>query len=347
MPTTTKQPVRFGLSLSNRAVLFGLSPELLLEMARLADESEVFDSVWVGDNLLSKPRLEAIATLSALAVRTRRVRLGAICLGSFPLRHPLILAIQWASLDVLAGGRTILGVCAGASADQGPQFAAELEAMRVPTQERIPRLEEGIDLLRRFWAAEPVSFRGRFYEFDTVNALPKPVQERVPIYLGVNPRKELGPAVTERALRRVARLADGWQVDGTPSEVFAEHWRRIKGYAAEYGRAAEVKDACFHMMVNINEDAAAARSESVEFLARYYGAGRVSSEKLEAWLAAGPPSAVIDKISRFIEAGCTIPVLRFTALNPLAQLERCLADVLPAFRGMLAQDRTSAGAGTA
>jgi len=129
--------------------------------------------------------------------------------------------------------------------------------------------------------------------------------------------------------------------------VFAEHWRRIKGYAAEYGRAAEVKDACFHMMVNINEDAAAARSESVEFLARYYGAGRVSSEKLEAWLAAGPPSAVIDKISRFIEAGCTIPVLRFTALNPLAQLERCLADVLPAFRGLMAQDRTTAGAGTA
>src|SRR3712207_2352620 len=100
--------LRFGLSLPNRAVLFGMPIDLLYQATERAEMSGYFDSVWVGDNLLSKARLEAIVTLSALAARTRRVKLGTICLASFPLRQPLLLAIQWASLDLLAGGRTIL-----------------------------------------------------------------------------------------------------------------------------------------------------------------------------------------------------------------------------------------------
>src|SRR5215468_10333424 len=86
--------VEFGISLPNRAVLFGVPPDLLLETAEHAEASGHFDSVWVGDNLTSKPRLEAVVTLSALAARTRRVKLGTICLASFPLRHPLLLALQ-------------------------------------------------------------------------------------------------------------------------------------------------------------------------------------------------------------------------------------------------------------
>src|SRR5215472_14633664 len=133
---THAQSVRFGLSLPNRAVLFGMPVDLLLESAEAADRSGAFDSVWVGDNFLSKPRLEAIVTLSAVAARTRRVKLGTICLATFPMRHPLPLAIQWASLDVLSGGRTILTVCNGGAASQGPAYAAELAATGVRSDER-------------------------------------------------------------------------------------------------------------------------------------------------------------------------------------------------------------------
>src|ERR671937_913774 len=108
---------KFGLSLSTRAVLFGWGTlDDLLTAAQTAEASGYFDGVWVGDNLLSKPRAEALVTLSAIAARTQRVRLGTICLASFPLRDPLAFAIQWASLDVLSGGRTICGVCIGGSA---------------------------------------------------------------------------------------------------------------------------------------------------------------------------------------------------------------------------------------
>ena len=327
-----KQPVRFGLSLPNRAVLLGMPVGLLLETAERADASGLFDSVWVGDSLLFKPRLEAIVTLSAIAARTRRVKLGTICLASFPLRHPLPLAIQWASLDVLSGGRTILAVCNGKSAKDGPLAVTELASMGIRSPERAPRVEEGIELLRRLWGPGPVTYEGRFYNLENVEALPKPAQERIPIVIAVNPPASADPAVAERVLRRVARLADGWQTDGTPPAIFRDRWTRIQQYAAEYGRADEVTDASLHLMVNLNDDAEQARRESVEFLARYYGEGAISDQKLSDWLAYGSPAAVIDKIGEFLEAGCTTPVLRFTSLDPLSQLDRCIRDVLPAFK---------------
>ena len=323
----------FGLSLPNRAVLFGgpITWETLLEASERAEASGAFDSVWVGDNLLSKPRLEAIVALSALATRTRRVKLGTICLASFPLRDPVLLATQWASLDLVSGGRTILAVCLGAAASKGPQFAAELEAMGIPSGQRVPRLEEGIALLRRFWGAEPVTFEGAVYHYTNVDVQPKPLQPRPPILLAVNPPRQGDPAIEERALRRVARLADGWQTDGVPPALFRERWDRIRHYAAQSGRTEAITDASLHLMVNINDDADQARRESVAFLDQYYGTGAITSERLESWLAFGSPAAVIDTIGQFLDAGCTTPVLRFTSPDQLGQLERCIADVLPAF----------------
>jgi alkanesulfonate monooxygenase SsuD/methylene tetrahydromethanopterin reductase-like flavin-dependent oxidoreductase (luciferase family) len=336
------RPIEFGISLPNRAVLFGLSPDALLETAERAEASGFFDSVWVGDNLLSKPRLESIVTLAALAVRTRRLKLGEVCFASFTLRHPLIVAIQWASLDVLSEGRTILAVCIGGSATMGPQFANELATMGVQSSERVSRLEEGIALLRAFWGAEPVTHRGRFYTFDQVRALPKPVQRRVPIIIASNPTPNGDPAIEERVLRRIARLADGWQTDGTPANVFRERWTRIREYAAQAGRSDEVTDASLHLMVNINPNEAHARRESVEFLDRYYGTGAISPAKIEDWLAAGSVIAVTDKIVGFLEAGCTTPIIRFTSPDQRGQLDQFLERVAPAlaiFRG-----RVSAGA---
>ena len=343
MVTSGQPSVRFGLSLPNRAVLFGIPAEMLLETAEQAEASGLFDSVWVGDNFLSKPRLEAIVLLSALAARTRRLKLGTICLATFPMRHPLPLAIQWASLDVLSGGRTILTVCNGGAASLGPLFAKELEAMGVQSGERMARLEEGIELLRLFFSANPVSYSGRFYTFNNVDVYPRPVQSRIPICLAVNPDKNVDPAVEERVLRRVARLADGWQTDAIEPSVFRERWARIQAYSAEYGRAGQVADAQLHLMVNINDDAAQARQESVAFLDKYYGEGAIGDEFLGNWLAFGAPAAVIEKIRTFVEAGYTTIVLRFTSPHQRAQLERCVTEVLPAFAGSNAARLTDGG----
>ena len=96
MPTATpiEMKAKFGISLSTRAVLFDRgSLDDLLDMAEFAEASGCFHGVWVGDNLLSKPRIEAVVTLSAIAVRTRRVKLGTVCLASFALRDPILFAL--------------------------------------------------------------------------------------------------------------------------------------------------------------------------------------------------------------------------------------------------------------
>lgn len=323
------RPLSFGVSLPNRAVLFGMPVDRLFETAEQVEATGVFDSLWVGDNFLSKPRLEAVTTLAALAAHTSRLKLGTVCLASFPLRHPLSFAIEWASLDVISHGRTILVVCLGGSDSMGPQFAAELRAMGVPSSERIRRMIEGIELLRWFWGSNPVTYDGRIYQFENVVALPKPAQSHVPIMIASNPAWGGDPVVEERALRRVARLSDGWQTDGLPVDLFRTRWADIRSYAAEYGRSDTVTDASLHVMVNINDDASEARRESIEFLEHYYGQGVISEEKLDSWLAYGSPSAVCDKIGAFVEAGCTTPILRFTSLDQHGQVDRCAREVVP------------------
>jgi alkanesulfonate monooxygenase SsuD/methylene tetrahydromethanopterin reductase-like flavin-dependent oxidoreductase (luciferase family) len=325
---------KFGLSLSNRAVLFGwASLDDLLEAASTAEQSGYFHGVWVGDNLLSKPRAEAIVTLSAIAARTHQVKLGTICLASFPLRDPILLAIQWASLDLLSHGRTILAVCNGGSALDGPAFAHELEVMGVPSGERVGRVVEGITILRRLWSEARVTHRGRYYQFTDVELLPKPVQQPLPIYMAINPKQErLEVAAIDRILRRVAAHADGWQTDATPVETFQQRFTTIRTYAAQCGRDPSRLDSCLHLMVNINEDRDVAFREAETFLQSYYGMGAVSRERAELWLAYGPPAAVIDKIQAYLGAGCTTPVLRFVSPHLKDQLQRCIDEVLPAFR---------------
>lgn len=325
---------KFGLSLSTRAVLFDwASMDEIIDAACTAEESGCFDSVWVGDNLLSKPRVEAIVTLSAIAARTEQVRLGTIRLASFPLRHPVLLAVQWASLDVLSRGRTILSMCNGGSAQDGPLFANELETMGVRSSERVGRLIEGIEILRRLWSEDRVSHRGKHYQFNDVESLPKPVQQPMPILIAANPKPEqTDEATVDRILRRVAKHSDGWQTDATPVEVFRDRFNKIRAYAADGRRDPSKLESCLHLMVNINEDRDKAFQEAQTFLTSYYGVGAGSRERAELWLAYGPPQAVIEKIQAYIDAGCTTPVLRFVAPDLSAQLRRCIEEVMPTFR---------------
>src|SRR5947207_4812047 len=105
--------LRFGVNLNNREPLIAADYDvpMLLELSQLVEASG-FDSVWVGDSLFSKPRYEPIALLAAVSQRTERVRLGTACMVQ-TTRNPLYLALEWATLDVVSGGRTILGAGLG------------------------------------------------------------------------------------------------------------------------------------------------------------------------------------------------------------------------------------------
>jgi alkanesulfonate monooxygenase SsuD/methylene tetrahydromethanopterin reductase-like flavin-dependent oxidoreductase (luciferase family) len=353
--------VRFGIGFPNRGILFGSTTVTeMFEMARIVDRSELFDSFWVGDSLLSKPRVEAVATLGALAAITERVRIGPACLASSPLRDPLTFAIQWASLDVLSGGRTVLVTCIGAggapirrsrdangaaraSSRRGEgwsgDWATEFDAYHVEVEDRHARMVESIQVLRRLWTEERVTHQGRFWQFEEVELLPKPIQNPYPIHIANNVRGEFESDLVQNALRRVARLADGWQTAVIYPPDFARRWQRLREFVAEQGKDPDRFENSMYYNVNVNADKSAAREESLEFLRNYYLTRNYPEPAFDAWTAWGSPEEVIERLEGYVGAGVETFIIRFPSWQMRRQLDIFMEKVLPHFQPRLAPPR--------
>ena len=316
--------VRFGLTLPNRGVSFGASTlRELIDLAVDAEQSGVFHSVWIGDNLMARRRPESIVFLSTLASHTSRVKLGIGCMASFPVRNPVMLASQWATLDAIAGpGRIVLAACTGGRRGGG-DWRMEESAFGVPDNQRIRRLEEGIQAMRLLWAREKATFEGEFVRFEGVSLEPRPVtRPHPPIWVAVNPRPFGGDGRTVRgAVRRTARLGDGWMVSRIPPKDFSELWGEISEERREAGLKVDGFDSCLYYNANINDDQASAYAESKRFLDEYYNTDW-PDESVELEVAYGSPLQVQQKIRRYVEAGVNEITFRLTSYEQRAQFER-------------------------
>jgi alkanesulfonate monooxygenase SsuD/methylene tetrahydromethanopterin reductase-like flavin-dependent oxidoreductase (luciferase family) len=320
---------KIGLSLPNRGVLFGAtSVDELYSLTEHAEASGYFQSVWVGDGLIAKPRLEAIATLSALAARTERLMLGVCCLATFPLRNPVLFACQWASLDVLSGGRSLLAVCLGAPTGRGgSNFAAELAAMNVDGKTRVGRMEEAIEVVRSAWAG-PTSGRGRFWNFPEIDLEPKPIQQPCPLWIASNPDpSKLSAERYAIAINRVARLADGWLSTVVSPRDFGRRLDEIRAAMVGIGRNSPMPSAV-HLMVNLQNDGDTAWSEAKRFLDEYYMTD-TKPETMDVWGAYGTADAVLTRIDEYIATGLDMPIIRFASFDQKGQLDRALDELIP------------------
>lgn len=326
--------VRFGLTLANRGVLLGIcKPSDLLEMAETAEASGLFSHVWVGDSLMAIPRMESLTLLGALAGRTRKVRLGVACMASLPARDPVVLAYQWASLDVLSGGRMTLAACMGGRRQTEAQIA-ENQNTGVKAADRAQRLEEHIAILRKLWTEDRVTYQGKFHTLQNASILPKPVQNPAPIWVVSSPRLKIAkPHIVERSLRRVASMGDGWMTTAWIDypgvmEEFAELRRRIFEYATEYGKDTASFPCAVYYFINVNEDREAAYQESKKFLEQYYST-QFSRQAVENWVAMGAPEECVERLRSLIRVGFTDILLGLPTWDPKGQLQRCIEEVLP------------------
>ena len=319
--------ISFGLTLPQRAVLFGATT--IAEILRLAGEADrlpLFDSTWVGDSLLAKPRPDSIALLGTLAAATQRVRLGVGCMASFPVREPVTFAYQWATLDMVSGGRMLLAACTGIipqlglSAHEGAQWGG------IADRQRPSRLEENIAICRRLWSEEHVHFAGKYRSFDDVTIQPRPIQQPVPIWIASNPIPE--STLWERALRRVARLADGWMTVQATPHFFAYNWQKLCTLLAEEGRDPRAFPNIAYHNINIGPDRQRCLEESKRFLDAYYGP-IFPPPVIEAWTAAGTPERCIADLQELIRDGAQRVTLRSTSWRQTEQFDRMVSEVLP------------------
>jgi alkanesulfonate monooxygenase SsuD/methylene tetrahydromethanopterin reductase-like flavin-dependent oxidoreductase (luciferase family) len=329
----------FGLTLSNRAVITGgTQPKDLIDMAVRAEAAGRLDAVWVGDSILSKPRLECIPLLGAIASHTRRLRLGVACMATIAQRNPVLLALQWSSLDVLSGGRTWLAACMGYPAIQHPMAAKELEVMGIASKERPGRLEEMIQSLRVLWSDEHASFHGKYYSFDDVNLLPKPVQQPCPIYIAGTPRaSSIGEGGVERSLRRIARYADGWMTNQIELKMLRDYTKRLREMLVEEGRDPQGFKIVLYYGISVNRDREEAFREAKTFLDAYY-LKDFSREGVEIWTACGPSAHCVRSIQDFIDAGVDHITVRPIGQNLDEQFRIYLEEILPALESERFQD---------
>jgi len=309
-----------GVLLPTRGVLVyakGGRPrvELNWQMAETAERIG-FDSVWVGDSITSKPRLEPLTVMAALAARTHNVKIGtAVMLNA--LRHPVHLAHSIATIDNISDGRVILGLGAGRSNNQ--MFVDEHAFVGVPIEERADRMEESIDILRKLWTEDDVSNPEGFYPLNYMTLEPRPVQERVPIWLSSN--------WVQRGLKRVAVQGDGWITNVPSTEMFTKCWDKIEEKSKEIGRDPSALKRCLYISVNLNDEDEAL-SEGDGFMRAYYGIPyEVVSKQLLCVF--GPAQKVIDAMKRYKEAGADYFIVRFASPNQMSQLEKFTELVAP------------------
>ena len=219
--------MRIGFSLLNN---WGIDDvQALVGLASRAEELGL-DSVWVHDHVFNvghvldriggRPYYEPLTLLSFVAARTTRVRLGTSVLV-LPYHNPIRLAKTVATLDVLSEGRVILGVGVGA-------IEREMEAMGSAFKERGAITDEAIAVMRTLWTDDEPRFDGAYSRFAGMKFSPKP-RQRVPIVIG---------GVSRAAIRRAARVGDGWQPLGLAPEALGQSMAVLREEARTAGRDA-------------------------------------------------------------------------------------------------------------
>jgi probable F420-dependent oxidoreductase len=308
--------VEFGVLLPTREAVMSGRPETgpMLTMAERA-EAAGFDSVWIGDSLIAKPRHEPLTLLAAVAARTRRVRLGtAVLLPA--LRNPVVLAQIVATLDRIAEGRVILGV--GIAADS-PPIRKEFTAAGVPWDRRVGRYLETLEICRALWTRDGVSFSGKHFTLENVTMEPKPHRPGgPPFWIGGS-----GPT----ALRDAAKY-DAWFPTGPSVEFFAENFPRVQAAARAAGRKPDAVTGAAYVTLALDANPAAAEKRLHDFLEGYYGSpARVIMARQATY--AGPIEGCVEWLQRWINAGARHISLRFAGGDQLAQLEEAASRLLP------------------
>ncbi len=285
-----------------------ITPEKLIEVG-LAAERLGYHSVWGNDHLHTQNYVreewktapnyyEPLIALANLAARTKRIRLGTSIIV-MPMREPVLLAKQAATLDQLSGGRLLLGIGVGA-------YREEFEAVRPNAPRSTNRgamVEEGIRGLRLLFSQETASFEGRYYQFRDVMMGPKPQQTPLPIYSGGN---------SDAGAVRAGRYSQGWLPAVLPVPVLRKKIGILTEAAQAAGRDPSAIDIAPQMSVSLSKtkEAALRQFRESQVYTHMLSLKRSTLKDLdlgqvESMNLIGTPAQVAEQVAGLRDAGVT------------------------------------------
>jgi probable F420-dependent oxidoreductase len=314
-----------GIQTIHRRTEPGIGPWLpeideLVKLVQLVDRCG-YDSMWVGDHVaFALPMVDPFLQLAQAAVVSRRLTLGT-AVYLLPLRHPGPVAKQVSTLDHLTEGRFIFGVGVGG------EFPKEYELCGVPLTERGARLTESLQVLRALWTGQPATHHGRFFNFDDVAMQPPPRQAGgPPIWAGGR---------SDAALKRVARMTDGWMSYVVTPDMFRESLDKIAEAAGAARRTFERGFAASHLLFTrvdkTYEDALEAATKSLS--TRYAMDFRRAAQR---YCALGRPQEVVETVRRFHDAGARHIILDFVGPyeERFDEIERFATEAMPLLKDL-------------
>ena len=233
--------MEFGVwySIRNPEQWYKPFPELYADIIEQVEAAEElgFDAVWISEHHFVEDGYcsGTLPTMAALAARTKRIRIGS-SLMLLPMHHPLRVAEDGATVDILSNGRFMLGVGVGYRRE-------EFAAFQIPLSERGSRMEEALQIIRAAWSGERFSFHGKHWQFDDIRVTPPPVQKpNPPILVG---------GVVDRAVERAARLGDGVLLsDSEIARQYGVYSRKMH----ELGRDVDKAKIVYAQAVYVDED---------------------------------------------------------------------------------------------
>jgi alkanesulfonate monooxygenase SsuD/methylene tetrahydromethanopterin reductase-like flavin-dependent oxidoreductase (luciferase family) len=273
-----------------------------------------YDSVWTGDHVIAPvPMLDPFQQLAQLAALTEGVRLGT-CVYLLPLRHPVHAAKQITTIDQLCDGQFVFGVGVGG------EFPDEWAACEIPVGERGARLSAALPLVRSLARGEPTQGDGRFYHFPETTLVPAARRAGgPPIWLGGG---------VDAALRRIARLADGWLGYLKTPEDYAAALEKIAREADACGRRFERFDAAHLLCVRVDDDSEAAYQVAKDDMS--FGLSLEYGFATRRHAALGTASEVAEQVDAYRRAGLRHVIVE--TLGPgdrVEQLARFAEEVRP------------------
>ncbi len=326
---TEHASARVGILLPTReqAITGSLGMSPLLDFARDV-ELLGFDSLWTGDSLVARPRLDPLIVLAAAGAVTSRLTLGTAALTP-ALRHPLIGANMIASLAHACGGRLTMGLGSGFPI---PETEDEFALVGASFAGRAGRLDEIVDLWRTTWRSHeegrPTSFSGRYWQADGLDRLPTP-----PVAGG--PPLWLAGSDTPKVLERVARRYDGWLPFLPSTEAYAAAWETIGRLCVEAGRPSDAVTPGLYATITVNGDRDAARAELEHYVQHYYGRSLETMSQIQAY-GSGSAEECAEWLIRYVRAGARHIVIRIGSLEPERQLAQIGKTLLPMVRASVA-----------
>ena len=308
-------PVECGLFFPQVGTDFGG----LVERA-IACEDTGWHSIWLADHLWARglpdvDHLEIWTALSALAVRTTRLRLGSLVLCN-SYRNPALVAKMAASLDQISGGRLELGMGAGWMEEEYKGYGYNFPPIRV----RIEQLEEGLEVVRRLFSEPRATFQGKYYALDDAPNNPKPCQRP-------GPPITIGGSGERKLLRLVARYADRWNCPMNAAADLPHKLEVLRSHCADVGRDPATITVSEQVIVVLGKDEA-------DFAQRWAMAKQFLGgfADLDAVAVRGLPEQVIEGLRTKIEKGVRLFTIMFGDLAPADTIRLFGSAVLPALR---------------